>query len=100
MAFKTNRSIKTLLYSSKDLDYDSYKVYTGGEIDGEETNGLYTKINSYSGGDETSYSSVSSKTKTQTSTTNIEDILFKALIAEIGMLLALIVIVKYKNIHS
>ena len=100
MAFKTNRSIKTLLYSSKDLDYDSYKVYTGGEIDGEETNGLYTKINSYSGGDETTYSSVSSKTKTQTSTTNIEDILFKALIAEIGMLLALIVIVKYKNIHS
>ncbi len=44
MAFKTNRSIKTLLYSSKDLDYDSYKVYTGGEKTGVEFTGLYTSI--------------------------------------------------------
>lgn len=51
-AFKTSRTIGNLLYSSEDLDYDSYKVYTGGTIDGEETNGLYTKINSYTGGEE------------------------------------------------
>jgi hypothetical protein len=51
-AFKTGRNIQNLLYSSKDLNYESYKVYTGGTISGEETNGLYTKINSYTGGTE------------------------------------------------
>ena len=51
-AFKTSRDIGNLLYSSKDLNYKSYKIYTGGTIDGEETNGLYTKINSYTNGEE------------------------------------------------
>jgi len=49
-AYKTDRSYKTLLYSSSNLDYKSYKVYIGGEIKGKETNGLYTKIDSYRGG--------------------------------------------------
>ena len=58
-AFKTSRSISNLLYSSKDLDYDSYKIYTGGTIEGDDTNGLYTKINSYTGGEEISFNIVS-----------------------------------------
>ena len=41
-----------MLYSDSNLSYESYKVYTGGTISGEETNGLYTKINSYTGGTE------------------------------------------------
>ena len=49
-AFKTGRSIQNIVYSSKDLNYKSYKIYTGGEIDGSETNGLYTEINSYTDG--------------------------------------------------
>ena len=52
MAFKTSRDIKNLLYSSSNISNESYKVYKGGTIDGEETNGLYTKINSYFGGEE------------------------------------------------
>lgn len=55
MAYKTDKSYTTFLYSSSDLNVDSYKVYTGGTINGEETNGLYTKINSYSKGTEANY---------------------------------------------
>ncbi len=51
-AFNTQRSIQNLLYSSSELNYTSYKIYTGGSIDGEESNGLYTKINSYTNGEE------------------------------------------------
>ena len=51
-AFKTSRNIGNILYSSKNLNYNSYKIYAGGTIDGEETNGLYTKINSYTNGEE------------------------------------------------
>ena len=58
-AFKTGRTIGNILYSSEDLDYESYKIYTGGTIDGEETNGLYTNINSYTGGEEISYNNAS-----------------------------------------
>ncbi len=49
-AYKGDRTYKTLLYSSPNLDYKSYKVYSGGEIKGKETNGLYTNIDSYRGG--------------------------------------------------
>lgn len=61
VAFKTSRNIQNILYSAENLDYKSYKIYTGGTIDGEETNGLYTKINSYSGGEEISFNSVNGK---------------------------------------
>ena len=84
-AFKTNRNIKTLLYSSPDLDYSSYKIYTGGEIEGEETNGLYTKITSYTNGTETTYNSVSSM-KIDKDTNNISDKLLCALLIETGLL--------------
>ena len=51
-AYKTNRTIQNLLYSTSDLNYESYKIYKGGNIEGEETNGLYNIINSYSPGEE------------------------------------------------
>ena len=52
MAFKTDRDIQNLVYSDPNLNYESYKVYTGGTIEGKETNGLYTEITSYINGEE------------------------------------------------
>ena len=63
-AFKTGRNIGNLLYSSKDLEYTSYKIYTGGTIDGEETNGLYTKISSYTDGEEITFNDASMNMRT------------------------------------
>lgn len=60
VAFRTDKTISNLFYSSDDLKYNNFKVYVGGEIDGEEENGLYTKINNYVEGNEISYSLVSS----------------------------------------
>lgn len=54
-SFKTNKDITTLFYSIEDLDYDSFKIYTGGKIEGIEENGLYTKIDSYKNGTEIEY---------------------------------------------
>lgn len=58
VAFKTKKTISNLLYSNNNLNYKTLKVYKNGEIDGEKTNGLYTKINSYKEGEEVSYSLV------------------------------------------
>ena len=90
-AFKTDRSIQNILYSSADLDYESFKIYTGGTIDGEETNGLYTKINSYENGDEITYNSnangmMMSIKNNSTKNNNISDVLLKVLIGEIATL--------------
>lgn len=60
MAFKTNKDIQTLFYSSDNLDYENFKIYTGGTIDGDYENGLYTNINSYEEGNELTYSIVRS----------------------------------------
>lgn len=59
-AFQTGRKIQNLFYSSSDLKAKYYKLYTGGTIEGEEENGLYTKIQSYSGGEELSYRNIGS----------------------------------------
>ena len=56
MAYRTEKQYQVLLFSSSDLDTDSYNVYTGGDIQGETTNGLYTKITSYTKGTEANYS--------------------------------------------
>ena len=91
-AFKTGRNIKNLVYSSSDLNYESYKIYANGNIDGEETNGLYTKINSYSGGEEVSFTDVSgSGVMEMTQKNNISDVLLIVLLSEIGMLTVLLV---------
>ena len=98
--FKTSRTIKNLLYSSKDLDYTSYKIYTGGTIDGEETNGLYTKVTSYTNGEEVSYQDSSNGMKQQETTKKktISDTLLKALLIELGALVICIVAFVISNI--
>ena len=95
-AFKTSRTIKTLLFSSADLDYKSYTVYTGGEIDGEETNGLYTKINSYSNSEETSVSEV--QQTSQKNTNKKSKTILIVFIIEIVLLLILVPIYLIRNL--
>ncbi len=95
-AFKTSRTIKTLLFSSADLDYKSYTVYTGGEIDGEEKNGLYTKINSYSNGEETSVSEV--QQTNQKNTNKKSKTILIVFIIEIVLLLILVPIYFIRNL--
>ena len=94
-AFKTGRNIGNLLYSSKNLEYESYKIYTGGIIDGEEINGLYTKINSYSGGEEITFNEASGMRLRENN--NLSSVLLKSLLIESGLL---IVIISYYCISS
>lgn len=90
-AFKTGRSIQNILYSSSDLDYDSYKIYTGGTIDGDETNGLYTKVNSYTNGEEISFSNISNEMN-KNNKNNDSNIILIVLISEIVLLCISIVV--------
>ena len=91
-SFKNSRSIQNLLYSSKDLNYKSYKVYTGGSIDGSETNGLYTKINSCTNGEEIQYRDSSNA---QITKSNSNKLLLKLLLIESGVLILFVTIVKF-----
>ena len=86
VAFKTSRTIQNLLYSSEILDYSSYKIYTGGTIDGEETNGLYTKINSYIGGEEITFNNASMSNRTSQNNDTSNKVLL-ILIVEIILLI-------------
>ena len=97
-AFKTGRSIGNLLYSSKDLDYESYKIYTGGTIDGEETNGLYTKINSCTDGEEITFNVASMNIRTSQNK-DISNTVLIILIAEI-VLLAISLTIYIKRSHK
>lgn len=94
-AFKTERDIQNLLYSSSNLDYDSYKIYTGGTIEGEETNGLYTKINSYTNGEEITYNNVNNEMNF--SNNNQSNIILEILIGEIVLLFIFTSIYIFKN---
>ena len=94
VAFETGRNIQNLVYSDPDLSYESYKVFTGGDIDGEATNGLYTKVNSYTGGEEISFNDVSSK-KTS-SQSKLSNVALAALAIEI-VLLCLASVFYYKK---
>lgn len=58
-AFRTNKDMSTLFYSSDNLNYESFKIYSGGNIEGKEENGLYYDIESYNGGVEINYNDVS-----------------------------------------
>ena len=98
-AFKTDRSIKTLLYSSSTLDYESYKIYVGGTIDGEEVNGLYTKINSYTGGEViTANNNIGNNLPSQGN--DISKNILKILIAEVILLAIFLTIYIVKNKES
>ena len=99
-AFKTGRNIKNLLYSSKDLEYETYKVYTGGDIDGEETNGLYTQINNYTGGEEISFNDVKNNTRPfQNNNNNKSNTILVIFIIEI-ILLVVLTLVYIKRNHK
>ena len=98
-AFKTNRNIKNLLYSSSELKDTSYKIYTGGEIDGEEENGLYTTINNYKNGEEISYKDTTNN-QIKIQKNNISDVLLKALLIEISTLILFISIVYIPKIKK
>ena len=89
-AFKTGRNIQNLVYSEPNLSYESYKLYTGGSIEGEETNGLYTMIDSYTGGEEITFSDLSSK-KSFSGQNDISSIALVALIIEVVLLSAVLV---------
>lgn len=92
-AFKTGRKITNLLYSSSSLSDGSYTIYTGGTIEGEETNGLYTTINSYSGGEEVAYNNVGGSSEVlQGQKNNISGTLLTALLIEIGALAVVVAI--------
>ena len=84
-AFKTSRDIGNLLYSSKKSSYKSYKIYTGGTIDGQEKNGLYTKIDSYTGGEEITFNDVSMNMRISENK-DISNTVLIILIAEIVLL--------------
>ena len=92
MAFKTERNIRNLLYSSSDLNYETYSIFTGGTIDGEETNGLYTKINDYTNGNEIKYNNTNMGMKFHDYNNDYSSKLLKALIIEIILLFTFIII--------
>ena len=89
-AFKTGRDIQNLVYSSPDLNYESYKLYTGGTIEGEETNGLYTVINSYTDGEEIAFNDSSSK-RASYGQDDISNVALVALIVEVALLSVVLV---------
>ena len=73
------------------LVFDSYKIYIGGTIDGDEINGLYTKINSYTNGEEIVFNDVSMNMKTLKNK-DISDTVLIILIGEIVLLVISIAI--------
>ena len=89
-AFKTGRDIQNLVYSSPDLNYESYKLNTGGTIEGEETNGLYTVINSYTDGEEIAFNDSSSKMASY-GQDDISNAALVALIVEVALLSVVLV---------
>jgi len=51
IAFEAERDYTILTLSNPDLRKGNYTIYKGGDIEGEATNGLYTKITSYQKGE-------------------------------------------------
>jgi len=106
VAYKTDRSIKNILFSTSDLNYTSYKIYSGGNITGEGTNGLYTKIDNYIDGEEISSSNASNgmrggnrDNKVTNNSTKNSNTLLTILLSEIGVLVIFIgtVFILYKR---
>lgn len=60
IAFKSDRTFTTLTLSSPNLTKSTYYVYKGGTITGTETNGLYTKTDSYTGGTQQQWGGINS----------------------------------------
>lgn len=58
IAFKSDREYETLTISSPDFEEGKQYIYEGGDIEGISNNGVYTQIDSYSGGTEKEYNEV------------------------------------------
>ena len=100
-AFKTSKDITNLVYSSPNLENDAYKIYVGGEIDGDETNGLYTDINSYNGGTEITYSNaIGMNAFNDRNVNNKSKVILISLIGEVILLAILITIYIFRNNKS
>lgn len=91
-AFKTNKDIKTLLYTTKDLSYNSYKIYKDGVITGDSENGLYYSIDSYTDGTLVSYSNSDNFINNSNNKDDISSKLLNVLLVEIS---ALVIILLY-----
>lgn len=89
-AFRTNKDITTLFYSRDDLDYKSFKIYIGGEISGNEENGLYKDIKSYENGKEISYKEVSGFDDIKTNKKNANNFILKLFLGEIVCLVIIL----------
>lgn len=90
-SFKTDKDITTLFYSKEDLDYDSFKIYTGGEIEGTEENGLYTKIDSYKDGTEIEYTTATMFNRDMNVKNTNNNYIKNLLLVEIACLIAVII---------
>ncbi len=103
-AFKTGRTMKNIIYSIKDLSYSSYKIYIGGDIVGEETNGLYTKIDSYTNGTEVSYTNKKieqiNKDNESSNKYDISSIIKVSLLVIVCILVIFIIISIIRNKHD
>ena len=105
-AFKTERDIGNILYSNANLDYKTYSIYTGGTIDGEKINGLYTKINNYTTGEEITYNNSNNGMRFFGHNNDFNDnndyssTILKALIIEFVILIIFIVIYVTKKSKS
>lgn len=96
-AFRTNKDISTLFYSNKELNYESFKIYSGGNIDGEEINGLYTKINNYENGMELTYREVNTFNNFKNQNKNTSKFIPKLLIFEIICLAIITTYILYNH---
>ena len=88
-AFKTSRSISNLLYSSSNVKENNYKIYTGGTIEGEVTNGLYRNITDYTGGEEITFQDAS-QSRNRIQSNSISSLLLKVLLSEIVIFIGLV----------
>ncbi|MCI6627370.1 MAG: carbohydrate-binding domain-containing protein [Tenericutes bacterium] len=92
-AFKTNKDIKTLLYTTKDLSYNSYKIYKDGVITGDSENGLYYSIDSYTDGTLVSYSNSGNFINNSNNKEDISNKLLNVLLVEISALVLILLYV-------
>ena len=92
-AFKTNKDIKTLLYTTKDLSCNSYKIYKDGVITGDSENGLYYSIDSYTDGTLVSYSNSDNFIKNSNNKDDISNKLLNVLLVEISALVLILLYV-------
>ena len=92
-AFKTNKDIKTLLYTTKDLSYNSYKIYKDGVITGDSENGLYYSIDSYTDGTLVSYSNSDNFINNSNNKEDISNKLLNVLLVEISALVLILLYV-------